>query len=39
MDLPHRGDLSWLLSKETTEKRKLSRAAIETLSIIAYHSR
>ena len=24
-------DLSWLLSKETTEKRKLSRAAIETL--------
>ncbi len=30
-------DLSWLLSKETTEKRKLSRAAIETLSIIAYH--
>jgi segregation and condensation protein B len=31
------GDLSWLLSKETTEKRKLSRAAIETLAIIAYH--
>ena len=30
-------DLSWLLSKETTEKRKLSRAAIETLAIIAYH--
>jgi segregation and condensation protein B len=30
-------DLSWLLSKESTEKRKLSRAAIETLSIIAYH--
>ncbi len=31
------GDLSWLLSKETTEARKLSRAAIETLAIIAYH--
>jgi segregation and condensation protein B len=31
------GDLSWLLSKETTETRKLSRAAIETLAIIAYH--
>src|SRR4051795_11385395 len=30
-------DLSWLLSKETVESRKLSRAAIETLSIIAYH--
>jgi segregation and condensation protein B len=30
-------DLSWLLSKETTEKRKLSRAAIETLAIVAYH--
>jgi segregation and condensation protein B len=30
-------DLSWLLSKETTEPRKLSRAAVETLSIIAYH--
>ena len=30
-------DLSWLLSKELTEKRKLSRAAIETLAIIAYH--
>jgi len=30
-------DLSWLLSKETTEARKLSRAAIETLAIIAYH--
>jgi segregation and condensation protein B len=30
-------DLNWLLSKETTETRKLSRAAIETLSIIAYH--
>src|SRR3954451_25435143 len=31
------GDLSWLLSKETVETRKLSRAAVETLSIIAYH--
>src|SRR5438552_13294006 len=31
------GDLSWLLSKETVESRKLSRAAIETLAIIAYH--
>jgi segregation and condensation protein B len=31
------GDLAWLLSKETVETRKLSRAAIETLAIIAYH--
>jgi segregation and condensation protein B len=31
------GDLAWLLSKETIETRKLSRAAIETLAIIAYH--
>jgi segregation and condensation protein B len=31
------GDLSWLLTKETVENRKLSRAAIETLAIIAYH--
>jgi segregation and condensation protein B len=30
-------DLTWLLSKETIETRKLSRAAIETLAIIAYH--
>jgi segregation and condensation protein B len=30
-------DLSWLLSKESVESRKLSRAAIETLAIIAYH--
>jgi len=30
-------DLAWLLTKETTETRKLSRAAIETLAIIAYH--
>jgi len=31
------GDLSWLMSKEVVETRKLSRAAIETLAIIAYH--
>lgn len=31
------GDLAWLMSKETIETRKLSRAAIETLAIIAYH--
>jgi len=30
-------DLSWLLTKETVETRKLSRAATETLAIIAYH--
>jgi segregation and condensation protein B len=30
-------DLAWLLSKETVEPKKLSRAAIETLAIIAYH--
>ena len=30
-------DLSWLLTKHTVESRKLSRAAIETLAIIAYH--
>jgi segregation and condensation protein B len=30
-------DLAWLLSRETIETRKLSRAAIETLAIIAYH--
>ena len=30
-------DLSWLLSKETVETRKLSRAAIATLAILAYH--
>jgi segregation and condensation protein B len=30
-------DLAWLLSKETQEARKLSRAAMETLAIIAYH--
>ena len=31
------GDLSWLLTKQIVETRKLSRAAIETLAIIAYH--
>ena len=30
-------DLSWLLTKNTVQTRKLSRAAIETLSIVAYH--
>jgi len=30
-------DLAWLLAREDQEKRKLSRAAIETLAIIAYH--
>jgi segregation and condensation protein B len=30
-------DLSWLLTKQTIESRKLSRAAVETLSIVAYH--
>jgi segregation and condensation protein B len=30
-------DLGWLLSKEVVEPRRLSRAALETLAIIAYH--
>ena len=30
-------DLNWLLSRETVAPRKLSRAAIETLAIVAYH--
>jgi segregation and condensation protein B len=30
-------DLAWLLTKEAVQPRKLSRAAIETLAIIAYH--
>ena len=30
-------DLSWLLTKQIVETRKLSRAATETLAIIAYH--
>src|SRR5579872_986930 len=31
------GDLAWLMTRETTETRRLSRAAIEVLAIIAYH--
>jgi segregation and condensation protein B len=31
------GDLGYLMTKEVEEPRKLSRAAIETLSIVAYH--
>jgi segregation and condensation protein B len=31
------GDLAFLLSRETVEQRRLSRAALETLAIIAYH--
>ncbi len=31
------GDLAWLMSRETVEPKKLSRAAMETLAIIAYH--
>ncbi len=30
-------DLAFLLRKETTEQRRLSRAGIETLAIVAYH--
>ena len=30
-------DLGWLLSRETQEQKKLSRAALETLAIVAYH--
>jgi len=30
-------DLAWLLTRETVISRKLSRAAIETLAIVAYH--
>ena len=30
-------DLSWLLSRNAVEQKKLSRAAVETLAIIAYH--
>ena len=30
-------DLAWLLTREAIQPRKLSRAAIETLAIIAYH--
>lgn len=30
-------DLSWVLAREQVEEKKLSRAALETLAIIAYH--
>ena len=30
-------DLAWLLTRESTVPRKLSRAAVETLAIVAYH--
>jgi segregation and condensation protein B len=30
-------DLNWILAREQVEERKLSRAALETLAIIAYH--
>ncbi|MBM3608737.1 MAG: SMC-Scp complex subunit ScpB [Alphaproteobacteria bacterium] len=30
-------DLGWLLSREMEQQKKLSRAALETLAIIAYH--
>ena len=30
-------DLSWLMSRQSVEPKKLSRAAVETLAIIAYH--
>lgn len=30
-------DLAWLLTHESVEPKKLSRAAVETLAIIAYH--
>src|SRR4051812_3416808 len=31
------GDLAWLMTRESTETKKLSRAAIEVLAIVAYH--
>ena len=30
-------DLAWILAREQVEERRLSRAALETLAIIAYH--
>jgi segregation and condensation protein B len=30
-------DLSWLMAREVAEPKKLSRAALETLAIVAYH--
>src|SRR5262249_27475641 len=35
--LPTATDLAWLLTDESVVTRKLSRAAIETLAIVAYH--
>ena len=31
------GDLAWLMTRETSETKRLSRAAIEVLAIVAYH--
>ncbi len=31
------GDLAWLMTRETSETKKLSRAAVEVLAIVAYH--
>ncbi|MCW5697955.1 MAG: SMC-Scp complex subunit ScpB [Bauldia sp.] len=31
------GDLSYLMSREKIEQRRLSRAALETLAVVAYH--
>ena len=31
------GDLAWLLSRDAKDQKKLSRAALETLAICAYH--
>lgn len=31
------GDLAWLMTRESTETKRLSRAAIEMLAIVAYH--
>lgn len=30
-------DLGWLMARQATEQKKLSRAALETLAIVAYH--
>jgi segregation and condensation protein B len=30
-------DLGWILSRERTDEKRLSRAALETLAIVAYH--
>lgn len=31
------GDLAWLMTREVSETKKLSRAAVEVLAIVAYH--